>query len=97
MTLMKRSGLTLDRDLIFLAESGEEADPTGVGINFMVSQHFDEINAEFAITEGGTARLENGRVTAVQDRNDRESATARSAGRDRNLRPRFSAACRQRL
>src|SRR5438552_6072832 len=64
--LMKRSGAVLDRDLIFLAESGEEADPTGVGINFMVNQHFDEIDAEFAITEGGTARLENGRVTSVQ-------------------------------
>src|SRR5437867_6615828 len=37
--LMKRSGAVLDRDLIFLAESGEEADPTGVGINFMVGQH----------------------------------------------------------
>jgi acetylornithine deacetylase/succinyl-diaminopimelate desuccinylase-like protein len=64
--LMKRSGAVLDRDLIFLAESGEEADPVGVGINFMVNQHFDEIDAEFAITEGGTARLENGRVTSIQ-------------------------------
>ena len=66
MILMKRSGAGLDRDLIFLAESGEEADPTGVGINFVVSQHFDEIDAEFAITEGGTARLDNGRVAVVQ-------------------------------
>jgi acetylornithine deacetylase/succinyl-diaminopimelate desuccinylase-like protein len=66
MILMKRTGAVLDRDLIFLAESGEEADPTGVGINFMVNQHFDEIDAEFAITEGGTARLENGRVAVVQ-------------------------------
>jgi acetylornithine deacetylase/succinyl-diaminopimelate desuccinylase-like protein len=64
--LLKRSGAPLDRDLIFMAESGEEADTTGVGINFMVEEHFDEINAEFALTEGGTARLENGRVTAVQ-------------------------------
>src|SRR5436853_5305523 len=64
--LVKRSGAVLDRDLIFLAESGEEADPAGVGINFMVNQHFDELNAEFALTEGGTARLENGRVTVVQ-------------------------------
>jgi len=64
--LIKRSGAVLDRDLIFLAESGEEADPTGVGINFMVNEHFDEINAEYAITEGGTARLENGRLTVVQ-------------------------------
>src|SRR5215471_6256571 len=58
MVLIKRSGAVLDRDLIFLAESGEEADPAGVGINFMVSRHFDEIDAEFALTEGGTARLE---------------------------------------
>src|SRR5262245_16758189 len=66
MILMKRTGTVLDRDLIFLAEAGEEADPTGVGIDFMVKQHFDEIDAEFAITEGGTARLENGRVAVVQ-------------------------------
>src|SRR5215467_9837866 len=64
--LIKRSGAQLDRDLIFLAESGEEADPTGVGINFMVNQHFDEIDAEFALTEGGGMRLENSRVTMVQ-------------------------------
>ena len=66
MILMKRSGAVLDRDLIFLAESGEEADPTGVGINFMVREHFDEIDAEFALTEGGGMRLENGRVTTFQ-------------------------------
>src|SRR5206468_7210516 len=65
LVLMKRSGSVLNRDLIFLAESGEEADTTGVGINFMVNQHFDEIDAEFAITEGGGARLDNGRVTVV--------------------------------
>ena len=45
--------MALDRDVIFLAESGEEADPAGVGIAFMVSQHFDEIDAEFALAEGG--------------------------------------------
>ena len=64
--LLKRSGASLDRDVIFLAESGEEADPTGVGIRFMVEQHFDEIDAEFAITEGPGATIENGRVTTVQ-------------------------------
>jgi acetylornithine deacetylase/succinyl-diaminopimelate desuccinylase-like protein len=65
MLLAKRSGRVLDRDLIFLAESGEEADTTGVGISFMVNQHFDEIAAEFALTEGGGATLENGKVTVV--------------------------------
>ena len=65
MLLAKRMGVALDRDIIFLAESGEEADPAGVGINFVVNQHFDEINAEFALTEGGTTTIENGRVSRV--------------------------------
>jgi acetylornithine deacetylase/succinyl-diaminopimelate desuccinylase-like protein len=65
MLLLKRNNVPLDRDVIFLAESGEEADVTGVGINFMVGQHFDEINAEFAITEGGGARIDGDRVTVV--------------------------------
>jgi acetylornithine deacetylase/succinyl-diaminopimelate desuccinylase-like protein len=64
--LLKRSGAPLDRDVIFLAEPGEEADPTGVGIRFMVDQHFDAIDAEFAITEGPGATIENGRVSVVQ-------------------------------
>ena len=65
MLLAKRLGAALDRDLVFLAESGEEADPIGVGIAFMVNQHLDEIKAEFTITEGGSATVENGRVTVV--------------------------------
>jgi acetylornithine deacetylase/succinyl-diaminopimelate desuccinylase-like protein len=65
MLLLKRTGVTLDRDIIFLAESGEEADPDGVGIPFMVSRHFDEINAEFALAEGGGSTIEDGHVTRV--------------------------------
>ncbi len=64
--LAKRTGIALDRDVIFLAESAEEADATGVGITFMVNQHFDAIDAEFAITEGPGATIEDGRVTALQ-------------------------------
>jgi acetylornithine deacetylase/succinyl-diaminopimelate desuccinylase-like protein len=65
MLLLKRSGVQLDRDVIFLAESGEEADLEGVGINYMVREHFGEIDAEFAMTEGGGADIEDGRVTRV--------------------------------
>ena len=65
MLLARRSGAVLDRDLIFLAEAGEEG-TTGPGIEFMVSQHFAEIDAEFALTEGCGATLENGKVTVVQ-------------------------------
>ena len=66
LLLAKRAGLPLDRDLIFLAESAEEIDSKGVGIRFMVNQHFDAIDAEFAITEGPGATIENGRTTVVQ-------------------------------
>jgi acetylornithine deacetylase/succinyl-diaminopimelate desuccinylase-like protein len=65
MLLLKRSGVKLDRDVIFLAEAAEEADTTGVGINFMVGEHLKDIQAEFAITEGGGALLTGDRVSIV--------------------------------
>ena len=63
--MLKRLAVQLDRDVIFLAESAEEADITGVGINYMVREHFDEIEAEFAMTEGGGARIDGTRVATV--------------------------------
>ncbi len=65
MLLLKRSGTVLDRDVIFLAESGEEADTKNVGINFMVKEHYDEIDAEYSLTEGGGASLDGGKVTRM--------------------------------
>lgn len=65
MLLAKRSGMVLDRDLIFLAEAGEEGTP-GFGIDFMVRQHCDEIDAEFALAEGGAAVIDGGTVTVVR-------------------------------
>ena len=65
MLLLKRNQIALDRDVIFLAESGEEADTAGVGINFMVSQHYDEIDAEYSLTEGGNATIEGSKVVTV--------------------------------
>lgn len=65
MLLLKRNRIALDRDVIFLAESGEEADTTGVGINFMVKEHYREIDAEYSLTEGGGATLDNGKVVRM--------------------------------
>jgi acetylornithine deacetylase/succinyl-diaminopimelate desuccinylase-like protein len=65
MLLLKRNHVALDRDVIFLAESGEEADTKGVGINFMVAQHYDQIDAEYSITEGGNITLEGGKAVSV--------------------------------
>ena len=59
MLLLKRMNVPLDRDVIFLAEAGEEG-TTQVGIDFMVNQHWNEIEAEYAITEGGGGVARNG-------------------------------------
>jgi acetylornithine deacetylase/succinyl-diaminopimelate desuccinylase-like protein len=59
---LKRLNIALDRDVIFLAEAGEEG-TTRVGIDFMVAQHWPEIEAEYALTEGGGGILRNGKPT----------------------------------
>lgn len=64
MMLLKRYGVELDRDVIFLAESGEEGTPE-VGINFMVEHHYDAIDAEYCLAEGGTNVIEEDRVKTV--------------------------------
>ncbi len=61
MILLERLGVELDRDVIFLAESGEEGTPD-VGINFMVEKHWDVIAAEYCIAEGGQGVIRNGKV-----------------------------------
>jgi acetylornithine deacetylase/succinyl-diaminopimelate desuccinylase-like protein len=52
MLMLKRLNVPLDRDVIFLAEAGEEG-TTRVGIDYMVDEHFNEIAAEFCLNEGG--------------------------------------------
>lgn len=64
MKLLKRYEVALDRDVIFLAESGEEGTPE-VGINFMVEKHFDVIDAEYCLAEGGQNVIENDVVKTV--------------------------------
>lgn len=49
---LKRSQTALDRDVILLAESGEEGAPE-VGAQFMIDNHFDAIDAEYCLAEGG--------------------------------------------
>ncbi len=64
MKMLKRYGVDLDRDIIFLAESGEEGTPE-VGINYMVEHHWDKIEAEFCLAEGGSNILEEFGVSVV--------------------------------
>lgn len=71
MLLIKRNvvnaGIELDRDIIFLATSDEETG--GVhGIKWMVAEHRELIEADFAINEGGRTRIIEGgkRYLAIQ-------------------------------
>jgi acetylornithine deacetylase/succinyl-diaminopimelate desuccinylase-like protein len=64
MKLIRRFGIELDRDVIFLAEAGEEGTPE-VGINFLVEKHLVAIDAEYALAEGGKNVETDGEVTQV--------------------------------
>jgi acetylornithine deacetylase/succinyl-diaminopimelate desuccinylase-like protein len=62
--LMHRLKAPLDRDVIYLAEAGEEGTPEA-GIEYMVRDHWDKIDCEFALNEGGTIYKPNDRVQYV--------------------------------
>ena len=66
MLTLKRDLVPLDRDVIFLAEAGEEGN-TSLGIEHMVNEHFDAIDAEYCLAEGGGVTRE-GRQGAVRER-----------------------------
>ena len=64
MLLLKRANVPLDRDVIFVAEAGEEG-TSQWGIDFLVEKHWDKIACEFALNEGGSIQEENGKVKFV--------------------------------
>jgi acetylornithine deacetylase/succinyl-diaminopimelate desuccinylase-like protein len=61
LLLMKRLNVPLDRDVILLAESGEEGQ-SNLGIGHMMAEHYDQIDAEYCIAEGGDTIREKGAV-----------------------------------
>jgi acetylornithine deacetylase/succinyl-diaminopimelate desuccinylase-like protein len=61
MLMLKRLNVPLDRDVIFLAEAGEEGS-THVGIRYMTEQHFASIDAEYCLAEGGSVSRSGGKV-----------------------------------
>jgi len=58
---LHRSKVPLDRDVILLAEAGEEG-TSQFGINYMVAQHWDKIECEYMLNEGGEFPMENGKL-----------------------------------
>ena len=67
MLMLKRLNVPLDRDVIFLAEAGEEG-ATRVGIQLMTREHWPKIDAEYCLAEGGNVTRVGGQVkyAAVQ-------------------------------
>jgi acetylornithine deacetylase/succinyl-diaminopimelate desuccinylase-like protein len=61
---LKRSGAHLTRDVIFLAESDEEAGGEA-GMRFAVEKHWDKIACGFSINEGGETVMKDGKVWYV--------------------------------
>jgi len=62
MIRYKQEGYKPDRDIILLLETDEEIlDADAVGIQWMLKNHRDLIDAEFALNEGGGVGLKNAR------------------------------------
>jgi acetylornithine deacetylase/succinyl-diaminopimelate desuccinylase-like protein len=77
MLLLKRSKIQLDRDVIFVAEAGEEA-ATGPGIEYLVNEHWNDIEAEFCLAEAGGVRRSNGQpVYATVETTEKQPKGAR--------------------
>ena len=64
LVMLKREQVALDRDVIFLATGDEEA--RGAGTDWMIANQRELLgNAEFMINEGGSMRMEDGKVKQV--------------------------------
>ena len=61
LLVLKRDLVPLDRDVIFLAEAGEEGNPL-LGAEYMVNEHFGAIDAEYCLAEGGGVTRKGGKV-----------------------------------
>ena len=62
--LLHRLKVPLDRDVIFLAEAWEEG-TSEFGIDFLVEKHWDKIECEYALNEGGDTTVKDGKVLFV--------------------------------
>ena len=61
MIALKRSGVALNRDIVFIANADEELD--GIGAVTFVKRHADLLaDVEYLITEGGDNKFENGKL-----------------------------------
>ena len=62
--MIHRLKIPLDRDIIFLAEAGEEGGRP-VGIDFLIEKDWPQIECEIALNEGGDTYVKDGKVQYV--------------------------------
>ena len=63
---LKRSSVPLSRDVVFFAEADEENGGRVRHIDWLMQNHARDLDAEFAINEGGDTVMEDGRVTEIR-------------------------------
>jgi acetylornithine deacetylase/succinyl-diaminopimelate desuccinylase-like protein len=61
---LKRSGVRLNRDVIFLAPADEEASGDA-SVRMLIAKYWDKFAAGYAINEGGNVFLKNGKVQYI--------------------------------
>src|ERR1700691_55052 len=77
MLMLKRQKTPLDRDVIFVSEAGEEG-YTLPGIQYLVNEHWSDIDAEFCLAEAGGVRLKNGQARyALVETTEKQPRAAR--------------------
>jgi acetylornithine deacetylase/succinyl-diaminopimelate desuccinylase-like protein len=64
LLLLKRNNVPLARDVIVLFEAGEEG-AVRFGIQYMVNNHYSDIDAEYCLAEGGGGTRERGQMKFV--------------------------------
>jgi acetylornithine deacetylase/succinyl-diaminopimelate desuccinylase-like protein len=89
---LKRTGAKLDRDVILLSEADEEAGSTG--IQWLIANAWDKINAQFAVNEGGFA-ITTGSGQRIYEIQPPKNPHARDFGREGHRRTRLAAQRRQ--
>jgi len=62
---LHRMKVPLDRDVIYVAEAGEEGAPY-YGIEFLIKKHWNKIECEYAINEGGGILEKDGKAQMVR-------------------------------
>ena len=65
MLLLKQYNVPLDRDVIFLAEAGEEGN-SRVGVGHIIAEHYSDIDAEYCLAEAGDGIRQNGQMKYVE-------------------------------